>query len=146
MFNARTFNIILRTAHIAAMGVLLGGHAFDVEKPRLYLSLGLTIATGVVLVAVESGGRLLWFHQGRGLMTFAKLLLICAVPLIWEYRYLRLAVMLAVVAVASVGSHMPARLRYYSVIYREVIPIGNGPGVSNLLTAEHPEDAEERTE
>jgi hypothetical protein len=43
-----------------------------------------------------------------------------------------LAVLLIVVAMASVGSHMPARFRYYSVIYRRVIPCGTGPGASAL--------------
>jgi hypothetical protein len=146
MFNARNWNIALRTAHIAAMGVLLGGHAFDLEPTRLYLSLWLTIGTGVGLGLLEAGPRLLWFHQGRGLMTLAKLGLLCAVPLLWEHRYLRLAVMLAVVAIASVGSHMPARLRYYSVIYREVIPDRGGPGANALLTAEDAEGAEEEEE
>lgn len=143
MFNARTWNIALRTAHIAAMGALLGGHAFDVDRQRLYLSLGLTIGTGAALGFLEAGGRLLWFHQGRGLMTIAKLALLCAVPLLWGYWHVRLAVMLAVVAIASVGSHMPARLRYYSVLYGEVIPDRCGPGTAVLLTAEDAEEKEE---
>jgi hypothetical protein len=122
---ARWLNIALRTAHIAAMGVLLGGHAFDVAPERLKPSLWLTIVTGLALVAVEAGPRLLWFHQGRGLMTLTKLALVCIVPLAWDYR---LPIMLVVVAIASVGSHMPARFRYYSVVQRRVIPNRSGPG------------------
>lgn len=129
MFNARALNIALRTAHIAAMGVLLGGHAFGVEKERLILSLWLTIGTGAALGLLESGGRLIWFHQGRGLMTLAKLALLCTVLFLWAYR---LWIVLAVVVIASIGSHMPARFRYYSVIYREVITDGCGPGTSEL--------------
>jgi hypothetical protein len=110
------------------MGVLLGGHAFDVPRERLLLSLWLTIGTGVALAAVEAGPRLLWVHQGRGLMTMAKLLLIAAVPFLWEQR---LAVLLAVVVLASVGSHMPAKFRYYSVIYRQVLRCGSGPGAAD---------------
>ncbi len=140
MFNARTWNIALRTAHIAAMGVLLGGHAFDLDPQRLHLSLGLTIATGAALGALECGGGLLWFHQGRGVMTLSKLVLLCAVPLLWEFPHARLAVMLAVVAIASVGSHMPARLRYYSLIYREVMPERSGPGANVLLGEEKAEE------
>jgi hypothetical protein len=132
MLNARTLNILVRTAHIAAMGILLGGHAFAVPRDRLLLSLWLTIGTGAALVLLEAGPRLLWLHQVRGLMTLAKLGLLCAVPFLWGYWHLRLTVLLAVVAVASVGSHMPARFRYYSVIYREVIPCGSGPGTSRL--------------
>ena len=121
----RALNIILRTAHIGSMGVLLGGHAFDVASERLMLSLWLVIGTGLALAALEAGPRLLWFHQGRGVMTMTKLLLICAVPFAWEYR---LPILLTVVVIASVGSHMPARFRYYSVLRREVIRDACGPG------------------
>jgi hypothetical protein len=121
----RALNIALRTAHIGAMGILLGGHAFDVAPERLMVSLWLTIGTGAALAAVETGFRLLWFHQGRGLMTMVKLALLCVVPLAWDYR---LPILLAVVVLASVGSHMSARYRYYSWIHREVIPDACGPG------------------
>ena len=144
MLNARAWNIALRTAHIAAMAVLLGGHAFEVDKSRLLLCVWLTIGTGVGLAALEAGPRLVWFHQGRGLMTIAKLVLLCAVHFLWDHWHVRLAVLLVVVTIGSVGSHMPARLRYYSVIYREVVPDGCGPGTSGLLTAEDAEDAEQR--
>jgi hypothetical protein len=89
------------------------------------VALWVTIGTGVALIAVEAGPRLLWFHQGRGLMTMMKLVLICIVPLAWDYR---LPILLVVVVLASVGSHMPARFRYYSVVYRQVIPDASGPG------------------
>jgi len=121
----RALNIALRTAHIGAMGILLGGYAFDVAPERLKVSLWLTIGTGVALAAIEAGPRLLWFHQGRGLMTMAKLALICAVPLAWDYR---LPILLAVIVVASVGSHMPGRYRHYSVVYRQEIHDVSGRG------------------
>ncbi len=123
----RALNIALRTAHIGAMGVLLGGHAFDVTPERLHVNLWLTIGTGLALATVEAGPRLLWFHQGRGLMTLAKLVLLCAVPLAWDYR---LSILLAVVVFGSVGSHMSARYRYYSVVYGRVIPHTCGPGAN----------------
>ncbi len=121
----RALNIGFRTAHLGAMGVLLGGHAFDLAPERLTVSLWLTIGTGLALVTVESGRRLLWLHQGRGLMTMVKLALLCLVPLAWDYR---LPILLAVVVLASVGSHMPARFRYYSVLHRQVIRDACGPG------------------
>ena len=123
----RWLNIALRTAHIGAMGVLLGGHAFDVAPERLKLTLWLTLGTGLALAAVESGARLLWLHQGRGLMTMVKLVLISSVLLAWDYR---LPILLTVVVIASVGSHMSGRFRYYSVLYREVIHDGSGPGAN----------------
>ena len=121
----RWLNIALRTAHIGAMGILLGGHAFNVDPERLMLVLWLTIGTGVGLIALESGAKLLWLHQGRGIMVIVKLALICCVPLFWDYR---LPILLTVVVVGSVGSHMSGRFRYYSVYYREVVQDANGPG------------------
>lgn len=133
MLNARAWNIALRTAHLAAMGVLLGGHAFDLERSQLLLGFWLTVGTGVGLAALEVGPSLVWFHQGRGLMTMAKLALLCAVPFLWGWWEARMAVLLAVVVLASVGSHMTARLRYYSVIYRTVLRCESGPGTAQLL-------------
>ena len=127
--STRAWNIAIRTAHIATMGILLGGHAFDVPKADLETSHWWCIGTGIVLVAIEAGPRLTWFHQGRGLMVLAKMALIGAVPLFWDYR---LPILLVVVVIGSVGSHMPARFRYYSVLRREVIRGSDGPGVSQL--------------
>jgi hypothetical protein len=127
----RALNIALRTAHIGAMGILLGGHAFDIAPERLKLSLWLTIGSGLALAAVEiAGPRLLWFQQGRGFITMAKLALICTVPLFWDHR---LPILLAVVVIASVGSHMPGRYRYYSLLRREVMKDASGPGSKSGL-------------
>lgn len=122
----RGLNIAFRTAHIAAMGILVGGHAFDVTPERLKVSLWLALGTGLALAALEAGPRLLWFHQARGVMTVAKVALICAVPLAWDHR---LPLLLAVIVIGSVGSHMPGRFRHYSVVHRRVIhdyPEGGG--------------------
>ena len=124
--GSRWLNIGLRTAHIATMGLLVGGHVFAADpKTDLRLSLWLCVATGIALAASEAGGRTLWFHQGRGLMTFGKLALLGAVPWFWEYR---VAILMVVLVIASVGSHMSAGYRYYSVLYRQVIPCRGGPG------------------
>jgi len=77
----RTLNIALRTLHLMATSILVGGHAFDVTAERLVGILWLAILSGAALGAVEAGPRVLWFHQGRGLMTLAKLGLLCLVPL-----------------------------------------------------------------
>jgi len=129
---SRALNILFRTAHIAAASILLGGHAFDLPADRLHFGLWLTVATGIALGAMEAGPRLVWFHQVRGLMTLAKLGLLLTVPFLWGHWHLRLAVLLAVVAIASVGSHMPARFRYYSVVLRQVVRCHGGPGVARL--------------
>jgi pheromone shutdown protein TraB len=111
------------------MGVLLGGHAFDVSRDRLLPALQWTIATGVVLAVLEMGMSLVWLHQLRGLMTMAKIGLLFLVPCFWADR---LWILMAVVVLASVGSHMPARFRYYSLLRREVIRDSCGPGTARF--------------
>jgi hypothetical protein len=123
----RWTNIGWRTAHLAAMGILMGGHVYGIERERLLVALGWTIGTGAGLSVAEAGPHLLWFHQWRGLFTLGKVALLCAVPFCWDYR---VAILAVVVALGSVGSHMPARFRYYSVIERQPIRYGSGPGVN----------------
>ncbi len=126
----RWVNIGWRTAHLAAMGVLVGGHVYGIERERLLVALWWTIGTGVALSLAESGPHLLWFHQWRGLFTMGKVVLLCAVPFYWDHR---IAILIAVVIIGSVGSHMPARFRYYSVLERRPIRYGTGPGVNREL-------------
>jgi hypothetical protein len=115
---ARGWNIAWRTAHIGVSGVLVGGHVFDLPREDLLPWLYATGLTGAVLVFLEAFPRVAWFHQGRGLMVMAKLALLLAIPWLWSYR---VALLAAVIILASVGSHMPARFRYYSVLYRRVL-------------------------
>lgn len=121
--GTRAISIALRTLHLAAFGVLLGGHAFDVEAEKLLPYLSLTILSGIGLITTEVYAvGLYWFFLGKGLMVLAKLGLLLAVPVFWEQR----VALLLVVVIASVGSHMPARYRHYSLLHRRVI----GPGES----------------
>ncbi len=109
----------MRTAHIAVMSVLVGAHAFDVAAGRLHGMLAAVIATGVVLIVLEAFSvTYRWLYQGRGLMVLAKLALLAAIPFAWDYR---LPILMVVIVLASVGSHMPARFRYYSVVDRRVL-------------------------
>jgi len=117
--GTRAISIALRTLHLAAFGILLGGHAFGVEGERLLPYLYLTILSGIGLITTEVYAvGLYWFVLGKGLMVLAKLGLLLAVPVFWEQR---VALLLVVVGIASVGSHMPARYRHYSLLHRRVI-------------------------
>jgi hypothetical protein len=120
--GTRAISIALRTLHLAAFGILLGGHVFGVEPEKLLLYLYLTILSGIGLIALEMYAvGLYWLFLGKGLMVLAKLGLLLAVPVFWEQR---VALLLVVVVIASVGSHMPARYRHYSVLHRRVIGMG----------------------
>lgn len=121
----RALNITLRTLHLGAMAILVGGVAFDVAPGRLRVAVWATVATGVALAAMEAGLRPTWLHELRGVMTLAKVALLCAIPLVGEYRQ---ALVLAVVAIGSVASHMPRRFRHYSLLSRRVIRDYPSPG------------------
>ncbi len=115
----RAWNIGFRTAHIAVTSVLVGGHAFDVPAAHLYGVLWLVILTGAALIFLEAYSLAFgWVFQGRGLTVIAKLALLIAIPFAWSVR---LPILLAVIVLASVGSHMPARFRYYSVLEKRVL-------------------------
>lgn len=115
---ARAMSIALRTLHIAAVGILLGGHAFEVPSVRLLPWLSLSIISGAGLIGLELYSSCKWLYQGKGVLVMLKLLLIAAVAVFWEQR---LWLLLAALVLGSVGSHMPGRFRYYSFLHRRVI-------------------------
>ena len=116
--HARLYKVTLRTVHLMAISVLVGGHAFGASvgelKPLLYVA----IATGAGMILLETGPSLHFVFEGWGLLLLAKLVLLCWIPFAWEQRF---PILLVVVALASIGSHMPARFRHYSLLYRRVI-------------------------
>ncbi len=118
----RGLSLLLRTMHLVSFGILLGGHTFAIDADRLLPALYLTIASGIGLMALEiSTIGLHWLFMGKGATVLVKLLLLLAVPYVWDYR---LPLLLLVVVIASVGSHMPARYRHYSLLEGRVIQTG----------------------
>ncbi len=116
--HERAWNVALRTLHLMAFGTLLGGHVWDVAAERLLAVLWLTILSGAALMGLELYKSLHWLFLGKGLVVLAKLVLLLAVPVFWEAR---VPLLLLVVALASVGAHMPARFRHYSILERRVL-------------------------
>ncbi len=114
----RLWDVVVRTLHLAAFGLLLGGYAYDVEPARLTPALIATVVTGAVLLVLEIHGDRRWPFLGKGLLVLAKLVLLLLVPV---FPGARLPLLLAIVVLATVGSHMPRRFRYYSVLERRVV-------------------------
>jgi len=110
----RWWSIGLRTVHLIAIGILLGGHAFNAPAAQLRPLLYLAIATGCLMAGLESYPNLHFLVEGAGALLLLKLALLCAIPFAWGYR---VPILLVVVVLASVGSHMSARLRHYSFLY-----------------------------
>jgi membrane protein implicated in regulation of membrane protease activity len=120
--GSRAISIALRTLHLIAFGVLLGGHAFNLNADRLLPYLWVTIGSGLGLIALEVHAvGLYWLVLGKGIMVLAKLAVLLLIPFFWEAR---VPLLLLVVGIASVGSHMPARYRHYSLLDRREIEPG----------------------
>jgi hypothetical protein len=116
--HGRWWNIAARTVHLAATGTLLGGHVFAVAPDRLWPFLWIAIASGALLILIELYPSGHWLHQGCALAVYAKLGLLGLVPLFWEHR---VPLLLATVALASVGSHAPRWIRHYSIVFKRVM-------------------------
>ena len=128
--GSRVMSIALRTLHLAAFGMLLGGHAFALDADRLIPYLWVTIVSGLGLIALEIYAvGLYWLILGKGIMVLVKLALLLVIPFFWEAR---VALLLLVMGIASVGSHMPARYRHYSLLHRGVIEPAHSLGYSVL--------------
>jgi hypothetical protein len=104
----RVLSVALRTAHLATLGILLGGHAFDVESGRLVPYLLATIGSGAGLVALELASTCAWLRTVKGVAILAKLALLLMVLFFWEYR---MGLLLVILVLASTVSHMPRRFR-----------------------------------
>jgi hypothetical protein len=109
----RAFNIAVRTAHLGIAGVLLGGHVFKVAASHLLPFLYFVIVTGAALSVIELYPDWRGLFELRSLILGAKLLMLAAIPWFWDYR---VAILVFVLVLASVGSHMPRRLRHLSLL------------------------------
>ncbi len=107
----------IRTVHLAAMGILLGGHVYGVAPDRLRTALMWTVGSGSAFVALELFCNFHWLFQVRGILTLTKIMLVLSVPLFWDYR---IWILLVVVAIGSVGSHLSTKFRHYSILTRDV--------------------------
>lgn len=112
--HARAWNVVFRTAHLAVVGTLVGGHVFGVPHDRLVVWLWASIGTGAALIAIEAFATLDWLMQVSGLFVLLKLGLLLLILLAWDAR---VPILYTVVAIAGIGSHMPGKYRHYSVYY-----------------------------
>ena len=116
--HERWFNIGFRTLHLMASSVLLGGHVFGVPPEALFRWLLLTVASGTALIALELLRSLRWLYLAQGGLVILKVAVTILAGLWWQHR---VALLLVVVVLGSVGSHMPARLRHYSLLHGRVL-------------------------
>ena len=113
--HARIWNIAFRTVHILAICMLVGGHAFNAPADQLRAFLYIAIASGIGMASVEAYPSFQSLFEGWGVLLFLKIAILCVVPFAWKYRF---PLLIAVVIIGSVGSHMPKKLRHYSLLQK----------------------------
>jgi hypothetical protein len=116
--HGRAWNVAARTVHLAATGMLLGGHFFGAPADALLPWLWGAIASGAVIFGLELYTSCDWLTQIGGLVVVVKVAVLCVIPFAWSAR---VPLLLAVVALAGVGSHMPGKYRHYSLLYRRSV-------------------------
>jgi thiamine transporter ThiT len=110
----RWASVLLRTAHIAGMGVVLGGVFLGAHHEALATAIWATILSGLLMMLMDLLKDPWYLLQGSGLMLALKLtMLAVGFYLLPEQRF---AWYLAATAVASIGSHMPGRLRHFCLL------------------------------
>ncbi len=111
----RGIRIALRTAHIFATGVLLGGHLFEVAPQALLPWLWASLASGLLLFATDLHASFVTFFELHGVAVLVKLGLLLLLPVLWDHRVEVLAIILVI---GAVSSHMPGRWRHQLLLFR----------------------------
>jgi hypothetical protein len=108
---ARPAQLVLRSLHIAAMALVVGGLPFGADVHQLRRAILLTVATGILLFAIDLAKDAAFLVQGSGVALLLK-------PGLLGMGFLqptaRLPWYLAATLVASIGSHMPGAWRHFS--------------------------------
>ena len=109
--GSRLAQVGLRSVHIAAMGLVLGGIHLGGGFAQLRIAILVTLLSGGLLAAVDLAKGPGYLVQGSGAALLLKLALLGLGNL---FPAARLQWYLAATLVASVGSHMPAAWRHFS--------------------------------
>lgn len=121
---ARPIEVGLRSVHIVAMGLVLGGIATGGTHETLQASIVATVASGLLLLAACMRWGCFTLTQGAG---WALLLKLALLGLGNVFAGARLQWYVAATLVASVGSHMTSGLRHLTLPAR-LLPGSHRPG------------------
>ena len=119
---ARPVQLVLRSLHLAAMALVVGGIPFGADYQALKGPIILTVASGTLLLALDLAKDLAMLSQGSGVAILLKLALLGLGVL---QPAARLPWYLAATLVASVGSHMPGTWRHFSFRTWTVSKVGD---------------------
>lgn len=111
--GARALQVLLRSLHIVAMALVLGGIARGADFEALRTPILWTILSGVLLLVVDLARRCLRLSQGSGALLLLKLGCLGLGNL---FPASRLEWYLAATFLASIGSHMSGDWRHFSFL------------------------------
>ena len=114
----RPLQVGLRTVHIVAMAMVLGGLARGGTRETLLGWIVATILSGVLLLGIDLWKSCAYLGQGAGVAVLLKLGLLGLGNLFPEARF---GWYLAATAVASIGSHMISTWRHFSFVEWQVV-------------------------
>ncbi|WP_243302947.1 hypothetical protein [Geothrix oryzisoli] len=115
---ARPVQLFLRSVHIAAMALVVGGLPFGAGFEALRGPILVTIASGILLFGIDLARDLGILVQGSGVAVLVKLALLGLGAFQPAHR---LPWYLAATLVASVGSHMTGAWRHFSFVQWKVL-------------------------
>jgi hypothetical protein len=110
--SSRVIQVGLRTIHIVAMGLVLGGIGMGGAHDTLLIPIALTVTSGTLLLVAMLVYRALSLGQGAGWALFLKLALL-GLGNVFAAR--RLEFYVAATAITSIASHMPGSWRHFSL-------------------------------
>lgn len=114
----RGAQVVLRSVHVAAMGLVLGGIYLGGGHDQLHAAIVATVASGALMAAIDLVKGPSYLFQGSGVALLLKLALLGLGNL---FPAGRLGWYLAATLVASVGSHMPGSWRHFSFVKGRVL-------------------------
>lgn len=109
----RSIQVGLRTVHIVAMGMVLGGIGRGGDHDSLLAWIWATVLSGTVLLGIDLYKSCAFLVQGSGVAVLLKLALLGMGNIFPETR---LAWYVAGTAIASIGSHMSSGWRHFSFL------------------------------
>lgn len=115
---ARPVQLVLRSVHIAAMACVVGALPFGAGFEALRGPILITLASGILLFAIDLARDMGILVQGSGVAVLVKLALL---GLGFLQPAHRLPWYLAATLVASVGSHMTGSWRHFSFAQWKVL-------------------------
>jgi hypothetical protein len=114
----RWTKISLRTLHLLGVAGVGGGVLFKIDE-QLWLNYWwLALASGILLMMIDIISNPVWIVQLRGMVIFAKLVLLVFMV---KYPDWAASLLIIIIVVSGVISHAPAKIRYYSLYHRRVI-------------------------